>query len=94
MVKYERAKDGYPIATTLCWDCANWCADCSWSKSFIPVPGWTAEPTVKFGQGERPISSFRVLDCPQFFRDSYVAAGRSFWLERGEQNDAKTESTG
>ena len=29
----------------LCWDCANACGGCEWSRSFRPVPGWSASPS-------------------------------------------------
>lgn len=51
---------------TLCWDCANACGGCAWSKQLIPVNGWEAVKTHsdEFGDG------YRVTGCPQFVRDS------------------------
>lgn len=51
---------------TLCWDCANACFGCSWSRYFEPVEGWVATPT----QG-KVSDSFIVHQCPQFIRDAY-----------------------
>ena len=52
---------------TLCWDCANACCGCVWSKSLIPVPGWTATPT----RDKDGVTSFLVTACPEFQRDCY-----------------------
>lgn len=45
---------------TLCWSCGNACGGCSWSRSSVPVAGWTAMPT--------RISSMRIVSM----RDSYL----------------------
>ena len=48
---------------TLCWDCANSTkAGCSWASEFESVKGWQAIKTR---------DSYKVLDCPEFDRDSY-----------------------
>ena len=50
---------------TKCWDCANSTnSGCSWSDKFIPVDGWIAE------RNEEK-DSYRVIDCPEFKRDSF-----------------------
>lgn len=57
---------------TLCWSCAKACGDCAWSDHNLhePVPGWTAEPAIiKCGQ-QVSISSFYVLECPEYERDA------------------------
>lgn len=51
--------------STLCWGCERACGRCSWSKSFVPVEGWTATPT-KVGAGNNLIDSFIVYKCPEF----------------------------
>ena len=59
---------------TLCWDCAKATGKCSWSKNFVPVEGWEADPTkVKNGfitwKGRKIFSlvdSFDVHECPEF----------------------------
>ena len=54
---------------SLCFDCQNACCGCSWSRSFVPVPGWMAVPTVAVsGQGMRK-RSYRVIACPEFVPD-------------------------
>lgn len=53
---------------TLCWDCDNACTGCSWSKSLIPVEGWTAKKTrikISSETGEYTDSYF-VIACPEF----------------------------
>lgn len=56
-----------------CWDCANACGGCEWSKSFQPVPGWDAEPVrkmVKNGKREwRPMESYAIRSCPEFVKE-------------------------
>lgn len=59
---------------TLCWGCEKACGRCSWSKNFVPVPGWKAIPTKIFqytrGQGGNHYryhtDSFDVYECPEF----------------------------
>jgi len=62
---------------SLGWDCSKAIRNgCSWAKDFIPVKGWTAEPTRK-----KTFDSFRVIDCPEFDRDA-----KNFGLKRMEEN--------
>ena len=51
---------------TLCWDCANACVGCSWSRQFLPVKGWKATRT--YG---KTFDSYIVHECPEFVRDAY-----------------------
>ena len=47
---------------SLCWDCKNSTTNgCSWAKSFTPVDGWKAIPSVA-GESD----SYLVLECPKF----------------------------
>ena len=47
---------------TLCWDCKHATTNgCSWAKSFTPVDGWKAIPSVA-GESD----SYLVLECPKF----------------------------
>jgi hypothetical protein len=40
---------------------------CSWSRKFIPVPGWEAIPTkLRVMKSEREEDSFCVTECPEF----------------------------
>ena len=57
-------------ARSICWDCERACAGCSWSRRFKPVPGWNALPA-KLVQRDGPVSTYIVLECPQFKRDAY-----------------------
>ena len=51
----------------ICYFCKNACGGCSWSKSFIPVDDWDAEPTiVKDSLGD--FCSYKINKCPQFIR--------------------------
>ena len=61
---------------SLCWRCQR--ADkffhegfyCPWSANFMPVPGWTAEPTqIVSAEIEDIIDSFEVIKCPLFIAD-------------------------
>lgn len=56
-------------SATLCWRCQNAVPDrkghgCSWSRSFVPVKGWTV--TVRDKRQDR---SYTVLECPEFVPD-------------------------
>lgn len=54
---------------TLCWDCQNACCGCSWSRTFTPVKGWVAEPTVityKTGDTLHTTDTYKIFECPEF----------------------------
>lgn len=58
---------------TLCWGCEKACGRCSWSREFVPVPGWKAIPTKIYqytSSGEHKhryhTDSFDVYECPEF----------------------------
>lgn len=54
------------MAMSICNYCVNCVGKCSWSKSLVPVEGWTAEKTVyKMHDGKKGVS-YRVYECPQF----------------------------
>ena len=54
-------KRGPSQKASLCWECGNATrSGCSWSRSFIPVDGWTAEPAKKVNE------SYAVRKCPEF----------------------------
>lgn len=57
---------------TLCWSCANATGNCSWSqwKYPRPVKGWVAEKTIIKCSMKDEISSYCVIECPQFIRDA------------------------
>lgn len=51
---------------TICWECANACGGCSWSrKKAKPVPGWDAIRHDLYGG----IESYIVISCPEFAPD-------------------------
>ena len=50
-----------------CCTCQNVCGRCMWSKYFLPVPGWEAEPTI-VKDGEGSFSSYKIHKCPQYIR--------------------------
>ena len=66
MSKYEGLD-----SSTLCWDCANACAGCEWSRNHIPVKGWKAEKSYSEEYGD----CYRVIECPKFDRDS-ISSGQ------------------
>jgi hypothetical protein len=51
----------------LCYICQKACGGCSWSKRFVPVPGWDAKPTI-IKDKEGYISSYKINKCPEFVR--------------------------
>ena len=53
---------------TLCWNCKNAIFGCSWSREFIPVPGWEAvETSLRLHKKpEDECTSYIVLKCPEF----------------------------
>ena len=56
-----------------CWYCKNYINGCSWSRSFIPVEGWTAKPVKRvygFANGEtKVINTYKIIKCPEFVSD-------------------------
>ena len=51
----------------LCCTCKNACGGCLWSRYFIPIPGWDAEPTiVKDSEGD--FASYKIHKCPEYIR--------------------------
>lgn len=53
------------LSDSLCWRCSRSTdSSCSWSKDFIPVEGWYAEPTERYSEVYR--NSFNVKSCPMF----------------------------
>ena len=60
------------ISKQLCWTCINAVADdkhgCSWSRSLIPVKGWTAEKSeIKQYEG---FEVYQISDCPLYKKGS------------------------
>ena len=58
----------------LCWDCANACGGCEWSKDFQPVPGWDAIfAPVKANKSGKPkefkLESYAIRACPKFVKE-------------------------
>ena len=57
----------------ICFDCQKACGGCSWSRSFEPVPGWTAEKTM-LNNGmacdkRRMAETYHIIACPEFVQD-------------------------
>lgn len=56
----------------ICADCRNPIGTCSWEKSFIPVPGWTAVKTKvliaspSLRKNREYVESYDVKSCPLF----------------------------
>lgn len=62
----------------LCWTCKKSCggvSGCSWFNGYIPIPGWTAVPTISdtvMYQGKlRKVKSFQILKCPLYEREIF-----------------------
>ena len=57
------------MAETLCWRCKRpGTRTCSWDDSMgtVPVEGWDAEETRRWGWNESCVTSYRVKACPLF----------------------------
>lgn len=53
------------LSDSLCWKCSRSTdSSCSWSRSFIPVEGWDAEPTERYSEVYK--TSYCVKECPMF----------------------------
>ena len=55
---------------TLCWSCARFCGQCSWSARFEPIAGWSAEEGSLTRQYGGTLKTYTVLQCPWYERDS------------------------
>ena len=65
--KAQNAKPKNEMVGQLCWYCKNAIGNCSWSRCFEPVKGWTAKPTtIKYD--ETLTKSYRITECPEFIR--------------------------
>ncbi len=51
----------------LCCTCKNACGGCLWSKYFLPVVGWDAEPTT-IKDNEKEFSSYKIKKCPKYIK--------------------------
>ena len=52
---------------SLCFRCGNCLDGCSWSRSFVPVEGWRAEPNyINSDEAE----SYHVIECPLYVPDA------------------------
>ena len=54
--------------TQLCWLCQKAGGNCSWSKNFTPVEGWTAFPTkIRCRESKTGFfDSYDIYECPEF----------------------------
>lgn len=53
----------------ICFLCRRACGDCSWSRDFTPVPGWTAKKVMhKINRGRVRTwePTYKITACPQF----------------------------
>lgn len=55
---------------TICWFCKG---GCSWERSFTPVDGWEAEPTILYKDSKYydEQQSYIVRKCPLFVDNGY-----------------------
>jgi len=69
---YEKAKKKKATHAhkQLCFTCKNFCNGCSWARSFKPVEGWDATPTVIVntvtGDNKRISHSYAIRGCPEY----------------------------
>lgn len=58
---------------TICWRCKNSTGKCCWSRNFMAVPGWNAQPTLikNYTVNGDVIfdNSYIVHKCPLFEHD-------------------------
>ena len=50
----------------LCWSCDKCISGCSWSRDFVPVPGWDADADYHTRSDARDIKTYKIYDCPEF----------------------------
>ena len=55
---------------TLCWSCARFCGQCSWSARFEPVKGWKARKDILGRQYGDEMVTYTVEKCPLYDKDS------------------------
>ena len=58
----------------LCWSCEKCISMCSWSREFIPIPGWDAIEEHHTRADERNVDSYKIYNCPEYKR-SYAYGG-------------------
>ena len=66
------------FGANICFMCKKACGGCSWSKSFEPVPGWTAEACqlpMASRYFTRYIETYHITACPEFEPDERVVDG-------------------
>lgn len=52
----------------LCWSCKKCIFGCSWSRAFIPVPGWDADKEYHTRRDAHAVVTYKIYDCPEFER--------------------------
>ena len=53
-----------------CWTCLKSYNGCSWSRSFIPVPGWNARKVdISLTMN---VIAYSVKDCPEYEKEEWV----------------------
>ena len=59
--------------STICWSCKRAYGECSWSKEYKEVDGWTAQETFLKGYNKDgtigKIKSYIVTKCPQYVKE-------------------------
>lgn len=69
---YKRGQSNPINSETLCWRCRRpGTSACEWDKSkgALPVKGWTANPTIRYGGTRDETQSYYVISCPKFIPD-------------------------
>lgn len=60
---YEKVKEESP-----CWNCGNACGGCSWSRDFVPVPGWDADANIL---ADGTMRGYTIRYCPEQIPDDH-----------------------
>lgn len=50
----------------ICYTCKNATGGCLWSKYFLPIKGWDADPTIIKDSEIGEIPSFKIKSCPNY----------------------------
>ena len=60
-----------PVTGSICWRCRKATnSGCSWSRDKKPVEGWTATEKNYKGFNGKLVTSYCVIDCPEFEGES------------------------
>ena len=70
ITKEQRSQRQTTKKEQLCWSCARALPNkgCEWADKYEPVPGWEAIPTTRQQRGCAALHSYRITDCPKYYK--------------------------